>query len=95
MGNLFKQFAGWYSERRHNELLVILIQVALDDEIVATQLHSLLNLGVPERLMLIDRWIEELEMDAAPVELITALALLRSNDIADRARSLLKVNYSI
>lgn len=64
------------------EELVTLIRVAQEDENVKTRLLDLLEQPEQVRVEEISRWVQHCKENGAPEDFVTALTLLKDNQIA-------------
>jgi hypothetical protein len=73
------------------EAFVRLMQVAREDPDVGDQLRALLCLDAFNRQSAIRTVLEEMHLNNAPGELISAFACLLDDEIADKAREILNI----
>jgi hypothetical protein len=74
---------------RDNEQFVTLIQVARENEEIRNQLLVILSQDAFNRASIINSFIEDMRLKNAPKELISAIACLLDNGIAERALEIL------
>ena len=72
-----------------NEEFVTLIQVARENEDIRNQLLVILSQDAFNRASIINSFIEDMRIKNAPKELISAIACLLDDDVAERAREIL------
>jgi hypothetical protein len=68
-----------------NETFVRLIQLAQEDSQIGDQLRALLSVDEFNRQSVIRSMLDEMRLDNAPAELISAFACLLDDRIADKA----------
>lgn len=91
LSRFYKAIRSLFKRKSTNEdNFVTLISVAQDSPQIRVQLLSILDQTPFQRQSLINTWIEDLKLAGAPRELQTALTALLDEEVADRARLLLR-----
>ena len=86
----------WKSQKRNKspvdplESLSDLIDATLDDPIMRGQILNLVKFDSFNRRSILNTWLAELQLKDAPGELINALACLKDDEVAARAKRLLE-----
>jgi len=75
-----------------NEDFITLIRVAREDPEVCKSLKAVLSLDSFNRLSLLNTWLEQMQFQNAPPELIQAVSGLTDYDVAGRALKVLEEN---
>ena len=78
------------SSKNDAEALVCLVQAAKEDPDLRRKLINLLGLDSFNRSSVLNTFLQEIQLQGAPPELIEAIAYLRNEEIATQAKSLLE-----
>ncbi len=75
-----------------NEDFITLLRVAREDPEVCKSLKAILSLDSFNRRSLLNTWLEQMQFQNAPSELIQALSGLTDDDVAARALKVIEEN---